>query len=143
MHRLRLHIVLCALLVLPLSARSQESTPDPGRFKGLEVTRITVTGIDDDMASQLRNGLALAQSSGLLRTRHPLLYARTLGQDLSRCRLFLARRGYPYSRVAAELEARGDDGVEVRIVINPGPVVKVASVTVTGVPEDAQRWHVR
>jgi outer membrane protein assembly complex protein YaeT len=97
---------------------------------------VTVEGLDKDTASRLKNGLALAQSSGLLGGKKAVFFPQTLDDDIRRGRLFLARRGYPYSEIHVRFEPN-EKKRELGVILNirPGPPVRVASVILDGVPE--------
>ncbi len=107
----------------------------PGTYKGLRVASVSITGLDDDIASDLKRGLALSQSRGFLGAGRPALYEDVFDEDIRRCVLFLAQRGYPYATIDAVFTARaGGISVDIILRINPGPPVTVASVDIDGVP---------
>ncbi|MGD9403455.1 MAG: BamA/TamA family outer membrane protein [bacterium] len=105
-------------------------------YKGWKVRGIEVRGLKRRTASNLSKGLFLS-------TR-PAFYEDALEDDMARIKLFMARRGYPYTTVTPAFspnEAWKD--VKVTFNIDPGPAVIVREVSLTGVPEDleAPAWR--
>lgn len=120
---------------------SDPSRADGGRdasaYKDWSVSSVTIVGLDGEMASEIRNGLALSLSSGLLGTKKPIFFPQTLDDDVQRVRLYLARRGYPYATVEVRFEPNEKKrNVGVILDVHKGPVVRVVSVTLDGVPAD-------
>jgi outer membrane protein assembly complex protein YaeT len=110
---------------------------DLSAYKDWSVSSVTIVGVDGKTASEIKKGLALSLSSGLLGTKKPIFFPHVLDEDVQRVRLFLARRGYPYARVEVRFEPhprRRDTGVI--LDIDKGPAVRVASIALDGVPAD-------
>lgn len=138
-HRLVVMTALCLLLpfasaraTLPLSDALTEST----RYRGWDVSALSVTGLDKPLADSLRRGLALLPRRNLLRTRRAPLFAATLEADARRARIFLAQRGYPWARIAVDFApARDKRRVEVTLIVTPGPPVLIDRLDVTDLPD--------
>lgn len=135
--------VRCAWLVLlslvvPVLAGAQ--TDAGAAYKGWEVSGVTLQIVDgapdrptDDVLSTLEAGLVLAGRSKLLGTRHATYAPDLLQADLDRVRLFLARRGFPRATVTPRFRAdRDGEKVEVRLVIDPGPAIRIDEVQIDG-----------
>jgi outer membrane protein insertion porin family len=143
----RLFIILVLLsLAVPVGAQ-QEQVPaaasvspspaaeDPAlwaeisNYRGWKVKSLSLTGIDKDLIKELAKGLELEAEEAVL-------YERSLRRDVDRIRLFLALRGYPYSKVSASVSAR-EDRREVKLVLDIalGPPVTVSSLVINGLPE--------
>lgn len=97
-------------------------------YKGWKVRGIEVRGLTRSTASDLSKGLFLS-------TR-PAFYEEALEDDIARIKLFMARRGYPYTSVAPTFSPneRVRD-VKVTFNIDTGPAVTVREVSLNGVPE--------
>ena len=124
------------LLLLCSAARAQTDMEwEASAYKGWTVTGVEVLGLEEGLAKELRDGLALAMTSGLLKQNKSPFYPQTLEEDLQRTRLFLSSRGYPYSTVTPRFEPRPDrEQVKVLLDIDSGPGVFVSSVLMNGVP---------
>jgi outer membrane protein assembly factor BamA len=98
--------------------------------------RVEMEGAPKDLAGELVQGLALRGDRGVLRATRATFFPETLSQDLTRCRLFLARHGYPDAELDVRLEpADGDRAVRVTLVVTPGPEVTVGRVQLLGLPD--------
>lgn len=126
-------VVLAGLVAAATHARAEPA--DGAAYKGWRVAGVEIDGVDKKTRSALRSGLALCQTKGLLKSGRPVFYPQTLGEDVNRCRLFLARNGYPYATVEPLLRPAPDArSVAVTFSIVPGPPVRVASLAVDGIP---------
>jgi len=109
-------------------------------YKDWSVSSVAVRGLDKKTASALQKGLALTLSGGFLGTTKPIFFPQTLDEDIRRARLFLARRGYPYSQIDVRLEPNAkNQEVEAVFDIRTGPPVRAASVTLDGIPQDLEK----
>jgi outer membrane protein insertion porin family len=126
--------VVVAVAGLPSTARSQAIWKSSA-YKGWTVSSVTIQGLDKNTASELKKGLALAQSSGFLGSTLPTYFPQTVDEDIQRSLLFLARRGYPYATVTPAFTP-ADRGQQVGVIfdIDTGPPVVVAATPVDGVP---------
>jgi outer membrane protein assembly complex protein YaeT len=107
-------------------------------YRGLPVSSLEIEGVERDLREPLRSGLALAGRRRTLGRERALLFPETLEQDLARCRLFLARHGYPAARVIPEIRAAAD-GASVRITLRiaPGSPVRIREVVALRLPDEA------
>ncbi len=124
------------LLLLPAVCIAQaEESADPAAFKGWVASSLEIAGLEKGLAEDLAKGLALSGQKKFLRTRRPVFYPETLGEDIRRSRLFMARHGYPYAQVAPAFEPSPEQR-RVRVILNvrPGPPVLVVSAQVEGIP---------
>ena len=98
-------------------------------YRGWKITSLSLTGLDESTAKTMEKSLETG-------TDDAVLYERTLRRDISRIRLFLSRRGWPYSSVTPSV-VPGEEAKEVSLTldIDPGPPVVVESVKTTGMPE--------
>ncbi len=106
-------------------ASGQSATVEPGawmRFNGWEVRGFEVSGLPGELATEAVAGLESRGQWKLLRGRvRPAFHAKTLDDDLRRIRLFLARRGYPASRVKTRFETDAPArSLKLEIVVSPG-----------------------
>ncbi len=141
MRRTRLFVVCAVILLAALYSGSvrAEDTWDVSVYKGWTVSDVVVEGLEEEMTVELEDGLALALKTGFLGTKRPLFFPQTLEDDLSRARLFLARRGYPNARVGVRFDAEADaQKLTVIFEIEMGAPVLVGSVSVAGIPVDLQ-----
>lgn len=128
-------LILFAVLAAASPPRAQ--THDPSAFKGWRVSSLSIAGVDGDRARALQSGLALAQTGGLLVKGRPTFFPDLLHEDLSRCRLYLARAGHPYARVTPRFAPdRQRESVAITLEVAPGPAVIVSSLKLNGVPPD-------
>jgi outer membrane protein assembly complex protein YaeT len=98
-------------------------------YKGWKTSGLRVRGLDDKMASSLKAGLALDDKPGF--------YTKILEEDISRTRLFLARRGYPYASVNVRFEPdQVSRKLRIMLDIDRGPPVSVGKVSLEGLPEE-------
>ena len=105
-----------ALILDPLSVSEQE----PG-----------LPGLLDE----IRNGLALGGRLGFTGRKYPPFSPDKLEDDIRRSRLFLAREGYPSSKISTEfIPDLMERSLDLRLRIIPGPRVRVEAVTITGIP---------
>jgi outer membrane protein insertion porin family len=104
-------------------------------YKGWTVTSVEIRGVDKQMASDLENGLALALTTGLLRSKRPVFFPRTLNEDIRRVLLFLARKGYPHARVTPAFDPHAKrEALRVILDVELGPPVVITSVFIDGMP---------
>ncbi|MFH1843793.1 MAG: BamA/TamA family outer membrane protein [bacterium] len=128
------------LLSADLCRGSETGLAAAANYKGWTVERVRVLGVTPELATSLVQGLALSGQSRLLGRKRALLFARTLEADLERTRLFLARHGYPHAEITVQCEPTSDQRrVMVTLAITPGEPVRIASVTVTGLPNGIDR----
>lgn len=121
------------------AALGQPSTVEPGawmRFNGWEVREFRVSGLPKGMATEAMIGLELRGQWKLLRGRvKPDFHAKTLRNDLRRIRLFLARRGYPASRVETRFETDAQTrSLKLEVVVSPGTPMVLRSRRFVGWP---------
>jgi outer membrane protein insertion porin family len=97
-----------------------------GAYRGLLVDKVEIEGLDSDLERPLRGGLALTERTGFFRRGLIPFNPATLEADLERIRLFLARRGYPYSRTTTDL-IPNEQSTRVAVVfqVDPGPPVRI------------------
>ncbi|MCK5405827.1 MAG: hypothetical protein KAJ37_00170, partial [Candidatus Krumholzibacteria bacterium] len=132
-------VLACALILTILwgahtPAHSQEEWRAPA-YKGWSVVSVEVQGLDKKIASDLKNGLALAQSTGFLKTKSPIFYPRTLNEDIRRILLFLARNGYPHAHVTPSFDPHTKrEWLRVIFEVDPGPPVIIEAASVKGLP---------
>lgn len=126
--------ILHSVLIITVLALAQvvSARPDYERevmaYKGWKVRGIEIEGLGRSASSSLSKGLFLA-------TR-PALYSEALEEDLARIRLFMARRGYPYSSTTPTFSPNeGWKDVKVTFNVDPGPAVIVSEVNLNGVPD--------
>ncbi|HMB71595.1 MAG TPA: POTRA domain-containing protein, partial [bacterium] len=117
-----------ALLCLSAPVRPAAAAPWSA-FKGVPVSDVRVEGAPKDLAEAMKKGLELRGDPGLLRTARATFFPETLGEDLARCRLFLARHGYPDATVEPEIVAADRDrAVRVTFVVTTGPAVRLGEL---------------
>jgi outer membrane protein insertion porin family len=108
-------------------------------YKNWTTASLTIEGLDKKTASELKKGLALARPTGFLKTRRPTLFPQTLDDDIKRSLLFLARRGYPYATVTPRFIPKPRrKRVELILEVNRGPAVRIAALTLRGIPPDIE-----
>jgi outer membrane protein assembly complex protein YaeT len=128
-------ILLAAPFVSDSVAESQGAA-DPSAYKGWSVSSFSITGLEDDLASELLRGLALPGQRKWLRTRRPAIYPRLLQEDMQRTRLFLARRGYPYAQIRPGFDPSPDGRrVGVTLHVTTGLPVVVEQLDLEGIPK--------
>ena len=104
-------------------------------YKGWTVVSIEIQGVDKKMTSDLENGLALALSTGFLKSKAPIFYPRTLNEDIRRILLFLARNGYPHAHVTPSFDPHTrHERLRVVFEVKPGPPVVIETASVKGLP---------
>ena len=135
--------VLFGLLVLILAASAQGRGQDVDvaalrEWQGRTVSRLTVTGMPEELKGRARPGLALTPRRKLLAMRREVLRLDAADADARRIRLLLARNGFPNAEITATGEADGDEHVRVTFTVRPGPAVVYRDITVTGLPEAAR-----
>jgi len=121
------------------AAATRDASGEAGRYKGWTVSSLEVRGLPQGMAGSLRRGLVLNGRKGVIRTRRALLFPRTVDEDLQRASIWLAQCGYPWADIAVEF--RPDSAgrkVEVTLVVDPGPAVRIADFELRGVPEGVE-----
>jgi len=127
-------VALTLLWGLRTPARAQEEWRTSA-YKGWTVTSVEIQGVDKQTAADLEKGLALALSTGLLKSKRPVFYPRTLSEDIRRIMLFLARRGYPHAHVTPRFDPHTRrEWLRVIFDVDPGPPVVIASALVEGLP---------
>ena len=105
-------------------------------YRGLLIDKVTIEGIDSSLARSLRKGLALTERQGVFGLRRTPYAPRLLEGDLERIRLFLARRGFPYSQTSSELiPNEGITQLEVILRIETGPAVRITNLEFVDVEE--------
>lgn len=108
---------------------ARESSPAVDAYRGREIASLRLEGPGTFDAETIRRGLGLAEAGAAL-------YEQELSRDISRIRLFLARRGYPYSSVTPRVSGRADSRlVDLVLLVDPGPPVTVGSISLDGVPD--------
>ncbi|MBD3336132.1 MAG: BamA/TamA family outer membrane protein [Candidatus Eisenbacteria bacterium] len=126
--------LLCLLLIISLPAAGQLES-DPGLYRGWEVSGFSIRGLEDDVESRLKEGLALSGESNLLWTKHPLFSSETLREDVQRARLFLVRNGYPEAEITPLFEPETRKrSVKVIFQIDQGPAVRLLENTTEAFP---------
>jgi outer membrane protein insertion porin family len=111
---------------LAVSGQS-EAWDEISNYKGWPVSKLVVAGVDKGPSKQIREGLRLANDG--------VLYRQQLQEDIARVRLFLAQRGYPFSRVKPLIEPdRAARELELTLEIDRGPAVIARSYQVVNVP---------
>ncbi len=124
-------IVIAVLLSSMASPAGAQWENEALVYEGWKVAKLRVEGLDEEITSDLKPGLALSGK--------PTLYLSLLDEDISRTSLFLARWGYPYAGVSARFEpATAKNELTVTLVIDRGPPVVVGEVALTGMPEDLE-----
>lgn len=129
---MRLFLIILTFLALTVPVRADEDPAiwnEISNYRGWKVKSLSLTGIGKEFVSELEKGLEL-------KDKEAALYERSLTRDIGRIRLFLARRGYPYSTISLSVSAR-EDKREAELVLNidRGPPVTVSSLEITGLPE--------
>lgn len=128
-----------ALLVIALGAAGA-SANELTAAEGLPLASFTIRGVPDALAQSLQEGLVLHGEKSLLGRKRPVYARALLEADVSRSRLFLARHGYPWVRVEPHVELRRESRkVDVTLDVALGPVVRIDSLGVTGVPAHLER----
>jgi outer membrane protein insertion porin family len=120
-----------ALLLLGLLLVAQTASGDDlgGAYRGLLVDGVKIEGLESDLERGLKRGLALTERTGFLGLRRIPFSPGLLEADLERISLYLARRGYPYSRTRSELiPNEASTRVEVVLHVDPGPAVRIGSL---------------
>jgi len=154
---LRAILLLCtiafSLLATPGHAQTEPNPPNvldgESRYAGWNVTDFTLaadtlstSGPDDelsDLLSKIQKGLALNGRFGILGRKLPAFSGELLDEDIRRSRLFLAREGYPASKVRTEIDPDlRERTLELALWITPGPRVCVEDVTMGGIPAPLQ-----
>jgi outer membrane protein assembly factor BamA len=119
---------LCAASADLVSGQQADVWDDLSNYKGWSVSKLHVEGLDEGTAKRLREGLALAHDG--------ILYALNLRDDIDRIRLYLARQGYPYSRVTPAVEPdEAARKIELTFEIDRGPPVVVNRYALENIPE--------
>ena len=130
------YVVILAAILLSNLARA-DGIGGAAAYKGWSVSSVKIRGLDDKTASEIKNGLALSLSTGLLRTKKAIFFPQTLDDDVRRVKLYLARRGYPYAAVDVRFDPNAKKrSLGVTIDVREGPAVRVASVTLDGFPQE-------
>jgi len=125
-------IILLFLAATPAFAApdaSEDVWKEISNYKGWPVDKLVLEGVEKGAAKELRKGLFLAGKDAVL-------YEQRLREDIDRITLFLARRGYPYARVAPDVEADAEKRrIKLIFDINPGPPVIVGKYRIVAIPE--------
>lgn len=129
-----MHAPLCIAIALALFASPEPRGERPhagvADYRGWGISSLELTGLDGVTARELRKGLALAGKDAAL-------YEKELAGDIDRIRLFMARRGYPYSGVAVLISPQKEKrAVALTLEVDPGRPVIVESIETRGVPGD-------
>jgi outer membrane protein assembly complex protein YaeT len=131
-----LYVVVSAAVIFFGISRA-DGVGGASAYKGWSVSSVAIRGLDDKTASEIKNGLALSLSSGLLGTKKAVFFPQTLDDDVRRVQLYLARRGYPYATAKVRFEPNAKKrALGVTLDVRRGPAVRVASVTLDGFPSD-------
>jgi outer membrane protein insertion porin family len=125
-------IVAFVLACSPASAvwsQQADVWEEVSNYRGWPVTKLVVVGVDKDIGKDLREGLQLS-------TEKTKLYEKRLREDIDRVRLYLARRGYPYSRVYPGIQTNEKKRtLELELDVKTGPPVVIRNYRLAGVPE--------
>jgi outer membrane protein assembly factor BamA len=123
-------LLVAALLCSALPLQAQE---------GRTVGAVKIEGLPAGIANPVKS-LGLSAGSGLLGGGKPVFRRSALDADRQRLRLLLARHGYPYALIEADVrsDSRGRR-VDVVFRVRPGRPVRVAAVRVEGAPPDLVR----
>jgi outer membrane protein insertion porin family len=125
-------------------APKAKSDWDASAYKNWTVSSVTIEGLNDELASELKNGLALAVPKGLLKTRRSRFFPQTLDADIKRALLFLARKGYPYATVTPRLVPHSKrKRVQLVLDVESGPAVRIESIEITGMPAELEASAVK
>lgn len=109
-------------------------------YDGWKVSHYELQGVSGTLEDKLEKGLALTGESKLLRTKRPAFHAAQLDEDVRRCRLYLARNGYPDAVVDAHVEANpAGRSLRIFIQVQTGPAVRVDAVALEGAPPQLER----
>ncbi len=134
---LALALVLCATGATAAEPQDLQWTAN---YKGWEISSFELSGVDEDLASDIRKGLTLAGQRKLIRRQRALFYLQTAEEDIERTRLFLARHGYPYAVVSPHFKPNPEKRkVEVTFAVRQGPLVTVSAVHIEGFPPSMER----
>jgi outer membrane protein assembly complex protein YaeT len=130
-----LSALLLVFCLIALPAAGHALSP----YHGWTISEITFQNLPDDLAREIRQGLALNLRSGLLGNQRARFSERVLNDDLERIRLFLARNGYPRSEIEVRLEPDSRrKRVKVVFAIKGDTVVKYGDIRITGLPAHLQ-----
>lgn len=148
----RLRTRTCVVAItLSLAVLAGAPAPAPGEtqprglsaaaaYKGWTVSSLEVQGLEKNLASQLSKGLVLSGKSKLLGRERASLYVEVLGQDISRARLFLARRGHPYAEIEPFYRPHsGSRSLDLTLLVRPGPAVRARHVSTIGFPPSTDK----
>jgi outer membrane protein insertion porin family len=103
---------------------------DISNYRGWKIGTLLVTGLEQGKADNLKSGLELGEEDAVL-------YERILLRDVERIRLFLALRGYPYSRVSAAVSPLDKKReIDLALDIDSGPPVVIEEMEIIGLPEE-------
>jgi len=133
--RLRAALLACFCAALSIAAWARGDEWSSTAYKGWTVQAVRIEGMaNEDLARDLKDGLALALRQGFLGRGRPTFYPQTLDEDIRRTRLFLARRGYPHATVGVRFEGNAKrETVVVVFDIRLGDPVIVSSVVIDGI----------
>lgn len=122
-------VLSIALLAGPAyPQRTEGFSYEVSDLRGRKIDAVSIRGLERRDREQIRNGLYTTAEDALL-------YESTVEADRARIRLYLVRRGYPWSRVDVGVSP-ADDGkrASVEFIVSPGPPVKIVSFDVAGIP---------
>ena len=120
---------MACLLALASTSSGADYRVEAAAYKGWKVRGLEIKGLSRRMASGLSGGLYLATK--------PAFYPGILEEDIARTRLYMARRGYPYARVAPSfVPNEGWKDIKVVLGVDAGPAVRVSRAEVKGMPPD-------
>ncbi len=133
---LNIFLLLCLIGFLGAAPCRAQRTPNWTQYNNWEMTGFDVTGVPDQWSHELNRGLALTGQWKLFGgQQRPPFSAAVLAEDLRRIRLFLAARGYPAVRVAAQAApAVGARQLALTIVVDAGEPVRIAQINYLGLP---------
>jgi translocation and assembly module TamA len=132
-------MILAAASFNPRPSRADERW-DSSAYKDWTISSVKIRGLEEKIADELQKGLAINLKSGFLGSKKPTFYPQILDEDIRRARLFLARRGYPYASIKAQFEPDARSrAVGIILEVERGPAVRVASVTLAGIPAGVEK----
>ena len=126
--------VVCFPASSPVAASAPPSS-DGGAYKGWDISRLKIEGLDKESSKALAGRLSFSGSVQVFRVEHPPFFPQTLESDLRRTRLFMAQRGYPRATVTARFEPNDSKReVGVTLVVHAGFPVRIAGLEIVAPP---------